>query len=299
MKRFPDGARVCFVGDSITATFEHEARVAAFYKENFPQAKVQIFNCGTAGGTAAFALDCLKEDTLIHNPTHAVIMLGVNDSGRWLLGTEKNEKRYSDLVNQYEKYKKKLVTLCDALENEGVDITLCTPAPYAEYQETSEPALKGGYALMLGYAQFCEQLAKERSYKLCDYHGYLTKILQTTDIYRDDHVHPTELGQYYMAKCFLESQGLEIGEFAPIPDYLSELRETTMILRNIRAVELMVIRDFFLSDEEKIKIVQEYVYENRAPTDYFRNITRIFLEKFKDSHEIIEKTQKLTKDLMG
>ena len=35
MARFPDGARVCFVGDSITHNGLFIAYIAAYYRENF------------------------------------------------------------------------------------------------------------------------------------------------------------------------------------------------------------------------------------------------------------------------
>ena len=115
MARFPDGARVCFVGDSLTATFNYEGLIAAFYRDNFRDSKVRIYNCGVAGGRAASQLAFLEKDTLIHKPTHAVVMLGVNDSARWILQNEKTEQRFFDLVRAYEKYKVDLPALCDAL----------------------------------------------------------------------------------------------------------------------------------------------------------------------------------------
>ena len=104
MSRFPDGARVCFVGDSITATFEHEARIADFYIKNFRSSKIRIYNCGVAGGTALSQRTYLEDDTFVHNPTHAVVMLGVNDSQRWLLSGEKTPERYNALERAFENY---------------------------------------------------------------------------------------------------------------------------------------------------------------------------------------------------
>ena len=46
--------------------------------------------------------------------------------------------------------------------------------------------------------------------------------MQTDDLYNDDCVHPTPHGYYYMAKCFLEFQGLDIGEEKEIPEYLKD-----------------------------------------------------------------------------
>ncbi len=299
MERFPDGARVCFVGDSITATFNYEGRIAAFYRDNFRESKIRIYNCGVAGGRAAYQLSFLEKDTLVHNPTHAVVMLGVNDSARWLLNQEKTEERYMHLEGAYERYKKDLPALCDALEKAGAKIILCTPAPYAEYQESPSPALKGGYALVAAYADFCRQLAKERSYPLCDYHSYLTKKLQTEAFYNDDHVHPNDRGQYYIAKCFLEFQGLDIGEQKPLPEEFSELIKESMILRDILSAKINVIGKYDLDDAENERIVREYLAKDRAPTDYHKHIAKVFLEYKDHWDEHMDKVRKLTDELMG
>ncbi len=299
MERFPDGARVCFVGDSITATFNYEGHIAAFYRDNFRDSKVRIYNCGVAGGRAASQLAFLEKDTLVHAPTHAVVMLGVNDSARWLLEQKKTEERYLHLESAYERYKKDLPTLCDALENAGAKIILCTPAPYAEYQESPRPALKGGYALVAAYADFCRQLAKERSYPLCDYHSYLTKKLQTEAFYNDDHVHPNDRGQYYIAKCFLEFQGLDIGEQKPLPSDFSELISESMILRDILSAKINVIGKYDLDDAENERIVREYLAKDRAPTVYHKHIANVFLEYKDHWDEHMDKVRKLTDELMG
>lgn len=299
MSRFPDGARVCFVGDSLTATFNYEGRIAAFYRENFRESKIRIYNCGVAGGRAASQLSFLEKDTLIHKPTHAVVMLGVNDSARWLLQQEKTEQRYYHLAAAYERYKKDLPALCDALENAGAEIILCTPAPYAEYQDTPTAPLKGGYALVAGYAEFCRQLAKERSYPLCDLHEYLTIKLQTEAFYNDDHVHPNDLGQYYIAKYFLEFQGLDLGEKKPLPEEFSELIRESMILRDILSAKINVIGKYDLPDEENERIVKEYLEADRAPSPYHKHIAQIFLEHKDRWDEHMTIVRKLTDELMG
>lgn len=299
MARFPDGARVCFVGDSLTATFNYEGLIAAFYRDNFRDSKVRIYNCGVAGGRAASQLAFLEKDTLIHKPTHAVVMLGVNDSARWILQTEKTEQRFFDLVRAYEKYKVDLPALCDALEQAGAEIILCTPAPYAEYQDSPTEPLKGGYALVAGYAEFCRQLAKERSYPLCDIHSYLTQLLQTEAFYNDDRVHPNDRGQYYIAKHLLEFQGLDLGEQKPVPEEFSELVRECMILRDILSAKINVIGKYDLPEEENKKIVKEYLDADRAPSPYHKRIAETFLQHVDHWDEQMAKVRKLTDELMG
>ena len=65
MERFPDGARVCFIGDSLVARNQAMPVVIETYKEKFPNAKIRFFNCGVSGGTAKYAHDSFEDDVLI------------------------------------------------------------------------------------------------------------------------------------------------------------------------------------------------------------------------------------------
>ncbi|MBR5528396.1 MAG: SGNH/GDSL hydrolase family protein [Clostridia bacterium] len=301
MKRFPDNARVCFVGDSITAAFNYVARVADYYLEKFPDAHVRFFNSGVAGGTARSQRIFLADDTLCHKPTHAVIMVGVNDSARWVMGNSRSAENYAFLVSCYEAYKKNLADLCDELEKNGVEITLCTPVPYAEYQPVGQEPFHGGYALIAGYADFCRTLAAQRGYPLCDYHSYVTQKLQTENLYNDDRIHPNDKGHHYMAECFLKLQGLEMGEFCDIPKKYDELRRVSMVVRDIFAVELMVIGDlnYGWSIEQKTECVKKYIDEGKAPTDYFKRITEDYLKYKPLQDKYADLTEQLTEELMG
>jgi type I restriction-modification system DNA methylase subunit len=92
MSRFPNGARVCFIGDSITHNNLHVSHVVDYYREHFADAKVEFYNCGISGGTLTTTLNCFDEDIPLYNPTHAVIMIGINDSARWALPFTGEEK---------------------------------------------------------------------------------------------------------------------------------------------------------------------------------------------------------------
>ena len=118
MNRFPNGARVCFIGDSITHNNLFLAHIVSFYREHFADAKVEFYNCGISGGTLTTTLNCFDEDILPYNPTHAVIMIGINDSDRNALIGAKEHKYYS-LERAYNNYKTNLEMLCKRLEGIG------------------------------------------------------------------------------------------------------------------------------------------------------------------------------------
>ncbi len=262
MQRFPDGARVCFVGDSLTAQNQFLPRIIDCYKRQFPRERIEFINCGVAGGTAQCVLDYLEDDVLIHRPTHAVVSFGVNDSWRWGLQFPADQKRYEHLLCAYETFRRSLIALCDRLTESGVQVILGTPAPYAEYQASDEAAYPGGYALLAGYADYVRMLAREKRLPLCDYHAYLTRQMQGDVLFTPDRVHPNPHGYYYMAKCFLESQGLEIGAEEAIPAYLDAWRQANGPLRDVYAAECMIVHGYRLPIEQKISIAQSKIRED-------------------------------------
>ncbi len=280
MARFPDGARVCFIGDSITHSNLFLAHIVAYYREHFRDAKVEFYNCGISGGTLTTTLNCFDEDILPYNPTHAVIMIGINDSARWALPF-KGEEKYQTIKDAFENYKSNLSKICDRLENMGVNITLCTQTPYAEYMESDETVLRGGSALLLGYADYIRAYSKEKGYPVCDYHDYFTRIMQTETIYNPDRVHPTNRGQYYMAKCFLDFQGFDLGEEKSLPDDVQKWHEVIGKIRHVFATEHNILSDdFTLTDEERATKIKEY-YDNEQTgpyVDYFKQLASKYPE---------------------
>ncbi len=257
-ERFPDGARVCFIGDSLTAQNHVLPRIIDYYKTHFPDSGITFFNCGTAGGTAAYARAIFEEDVLSCRPTHAVVAFGVNDSRRGLLANPADAERYTLLVNAYNAYQEHLTALCDTVLAYGIKLILATPAPYAEYQDSDETPLRGGFALMLGYADFVRTLAREKAIPLCDYHATLSAAMQGDVLYTPDRIHPSVHGYYHMAKCFLAWQGLDIGEETPEPDY-ADWRVAVSRLRDLYAAECMVIKDYARPLDEKLQVMRDFV----------------------------------------
>ena len=273
LQRFPDGARVCFIGDSLTAQNTVQWMTVDCYKNNFPNANVRFFNCGVAGGTAASALLYLEDDVFIHNPTHAIIGFGVNDSSRDTLSLPRTVERYDRLENAFKNYKANMRKLCDELISRGIEVTLCTPPPYDEYHESSTPALVGGYALMLAYAEEVRKIATEKNLPLCDYAKYFEREMQTDILYTGDHIHPNAHGYYVMGKYFLSLQGLDAGEERNTPpEYLKEWCGHVAERVEIFSGELMIVRDYSLPLEEKLKIAEEYV---RTRTDVIPRLIEI------------------------
>jgi endoglucanase len=76
---FEKNARVVFVGNSITHGGMFHNNILLYHVTRFPHKNILTFNCGVSGDVTWGVLDRMEEDILINKPTHAVIMLGMND----------------------------------------------------------------------------------------------------------------------------------------------------------------------------------------------------------------------------
>lgn len=292
--RFPDNARVAFIGDSITAANLFDAHVAAYYCRTFPGTNISFFNFGVSGGTAGTALAYLEKDVFAQDPTHAFVMLGVNDSGRGFLSRPRSAERYARLKACYDGYCAHMRSIVSALQARGTAVTLMTPPPYAEYQPTAEAPLPGGYALLAAYAEFNRNLARETGADLIDIHAGLTEALESADLYRQDHVHPTEEGHKVMAKLILAHQGLEADPASFAPEEFPEHHAVLLKIRHLYAVECMVVRNFSLPLAERMEYVRKYVEEKRYPTEYFETITRNYLVNAPQWDDLVAEMVRLT-----
>ena len=275
---FPSGARVAFIGDSITAANLTLPRVIHAYKELCLSSGIRFFNCGVAGGTAAFALKSYDTDIARYAPTHAVVSFGINDSNRHYLLNPRSPNRLAMLEASFEGYKKSLRALIERLLSDGVQVILCTPVPYDEYTVSDEPALRGGFALMLGYAEYVRGLARELGVTLYDQHAILSEELSSDNIISEDHIHPSEHGYFVLARKFLREQGIAIGAEVPIPEYFAEWHSRVARLRKVLAAECMIIPDFNAPTEEKLRIMKEKIEREDWGQPVFESFIRHYVE---------------------
>jgi len=290
MPRFPDHARVIFIGDSITANNTAVAHVVHHYLKQYPEAGIRFYNSGIAGGNAGSLNFYLEKDTLVCRPTHAVVATGINDSGLSLLDSPRCAERLEKLTGYFQNYQKNLRTLCESLLSRGITVTLCTPFPYDEYSESTTPARRGAYALMMGYADFCRTLAAELKLALCDYNAYFGTQMQSEPLFSADRVHPTAHGQWHIAKCFLASQGEDIGEEEAIPESMLPWHKAVSRRRSMITAECLIARGHGESAKEMMRYVREYIDQKLYPGDYHRNIAGIYLE---DKPQEAEKLQEI------
>ena len=291
--RFPNGARVCFVGDSITHNNGFVARIAGFYRDHLPEAKVEFYNCGISGATLGTILSFFDQDVVPFDPTHIVLMIGVNDAHRTHL-EKKSPDRFDRMKDAFECYQSRLKMLCEKIQAINAELILCTPVPYDEYLESKVPPLQGGSAMMLGYADYLRTFSKEHEIALCDCHSYITRELTLTEapLYCSDRVHPNPFGHYAIAKCFLAFQGLALSAEKEIPASVLPWHEVTVKLRNTIATEHFILKEDELSqsDEYKMNAILDFIKSPKeGPNkDHFLELAKAYPENKKNQANYIE-----------
>jgi len=285
MTVFPKNARVVFIGDSITAGANFTARVAAYYVRHLPELGVTFKNAGVSGGSVTSAMLYYDASVASFHPTHSLIMLGVNDSDRTALTLPDEAQKQARLEAAHTRYVSRLNELLDRLARDGVAVTLCTPAPYAEYFVTDEEPLPGGYALIRRYAETVRALARERGLDVVDFHATLSEYYLCEPLYNPDHVHPNDCGHHRMACTVLSAQGLTPDGYRPLAEELSDLpalaewNSLAGKITSIYAVEWMVVCNFDLPKEEKLALVQKTIDDGKwEGIPYFQSITANYMK---------------------
>lgn len=212
MNRFPDHSRVVFIGDSITAAGMWIAHVYDYYLRNFPDADIRFFNAGIAGGSTKSTLKYFDENIMIYRPTHAVIMLGMNDVARNRYDIDNQGKHiYPDHAfrwNPIAGYESGMRTIIERLQNLHIGITLLTPTCYDESTNVRQID-KAGCDAALEYAgEIMRRLAVEYGCEFVNFHAPFCLINAAQTMIQPDRVHPLESGHIVMAQLFLHAQGL-------------------------------------------------------------------------------------------
>ena len=294
MQQFKNGDRVVFLGDSIIGCSRIATLTAECYHRLFPERKVHFFNCGAAGGDTGFGLKILEEDVFACNPTHVIVAYGTNDSWRWCLSDHRHKERYELLKEKYFLFKENLQKLCKKITEKGINLILCTPLPYDEYGATETSALKGGYALLSEFANTVREVARNYNIPLCDIYEGIVEMMQNQDdnIFSSDRIHPTEHGGYLMAKIFMYSQGIDIGEEKPLPQYIKAWHLAVTDFRKLYTAECMLKLGADKPIPERLKKAKE-IYENPNTSDWYLSLSKNYLENKENQADIFNTITKL------
>ncbi len=204
---FKDGDRLCFIGNSITHGGAYHNFFQIYNATRFPAEKVAYFNAGVAGDVADGMINRFEKDILIHKPTHAFLMTGMNDVGRLLYfngkaNAEVLKKRKLALDN----YFKKTEILAQLLIKNNIKPIFITPSIYdqtAKIKRTNDFGTNDALAIC---AEHIRQLAQKYDATVVDFYKEMNRINEreqakdtTFTIVGPDRIHPGELGHLVMA----------------------------------------------------------------------------------------------------
>lgn len=211
---FPDGAKVCFVGNSITMAGEFVHYIRSFYATRFPDRKVEFINCGISGDVTGGILARMQPDIMVHKPQYAVIMIGMNDVQRPLYAAKYNG---IDSIAQKKKealalYKKNITEIVEYFVQNKVKVILQKPSIYDQTAKIPQENLFGVNDALKSCAGYMQELADKHQLLTVDYWTIMTEInkkFQANDssftIVGKDRVHPASPGHFTMAYQFLHT----------------------------------------------------------------------------------------------
>ena len=221
---FKTNDRVCFVGNSITFGGEFHHNILLYQLTRFPGENVNFYNCGIAGNSVAGVLARMDTDILINQPTHAILMIGMNDVARYLYGPKISYN--VDTLRMREEaltlYKSNLEKLVRIFISNKVQLTLQKPSIYDQTAMLPTANNLGVNDALKNCADFIETLAVKYKLSVVDYWSIMHQInieQQKNDpsftLISQDRVHPQSTGHFIMAYQYLKTfQG---------PQYVSKI----------------------------------------------------------------------------
>jgi lysophospholipase L1-like esterase len=222
---FKEGDKVCFVGNSITHGGEFHHNILLYYMTRFPQQKMTFFNCGISGDVTGGILKRMNSDILVHQPTHAVIMIGMNDVKRNFYGVIPTNNADTLRLRQeaLDVYKIQLDSIVRTFLSKNIKVILQKPSIYDQTAVLKTPNALGVNDALKTCADFTESLCQKYQIPSVDYWTIMTQLnakMQQKDssatIVSNDRVHPEAFGQLVMAYQFLKTMQTP-------PQYVSQI----------------------------------------------------------------------------
>ena len=209
---FKKGDRICFIGNSITHNGEYHHNILQFFVTRYPNTPINSYNAGIKGDVTSGIIKRIHTDILIHKPTHAIIMIGMNDVQRELYGKNLN-KNADTLAKQkaaLDVYTKNLDSIIVILKQKKIQVILQKPSAY---DQTSAIKYVNGLGIndaLIACGDIMQQLANMYKLPIVDYNTIMTRIAvqQQTKIPNftltiNDRVHPNGTGHFIMAYQFI------------------------------------------------------------------------------------------------
>ncbi len=211
---FKKGDRVCFIGNSITHNGEFHHNIFQYYVTRFPKQPVSFFNAGIKGDVTGGILKRIDTDVMIHKPTHAVIMIGMNDVQRDLYGKSaiQNADTLARRKAALDLYSTNLDSIVRVLLKKGVKVILQKPSAYDQTSSMKYPNNWGVNDALTECGMIMQKLADKYRLPTIDYGTIMTSITRqlqgknpAATLTVNDRVHPNSMGHFIMSYKFLKT----------------------------------------------------------------------------------------------
>ena len=218
--RLAEEARVAWVGDSITHACRWTRMVENFLLTRYPEKQLRFWNAGVSGDRAGHVLQRWGGDVAAFRPTHAFVMLGMNDGE-----VQDWEPRYFAI------FQRDIEDLCFKLDGLDARATLLAPTPFdpiARARYRPGRAVPHYDHVLVRYGEWLRRLATKEGKGFVDTHGPLRRANLAMQYASPraslipDGVHPSELGSAHIALAVC--RGIAGEEHARRPRAILHLR---------------------------------------------------------------------------
>ena len=200
-----DGDRVVFLGDSITAARRYDRIIENYTLLRFPKMRVQFFNAGKGGDTAAGGLERLERDVFSRGATVAIVAFGTNDIGWGVKADEEHKQKYLSgirgIVEECGRRKVRVFICSEPITNEAPD-----KAESGFLQKMCDEGLELARALGAGTIDI-QRPMREVQKRVLAYNAKINDPAKHTKLHAADGVHLIELGHMAMAFAILKGLG--------------------------------------------------------------------------------------------
>ena len=289
--------RICFLGDSITAHGFWEAEVIEYFLQNYPELKIEFYNCGISGsqGRRAEEKNRLWCDFLNFFPQYAVIMFGANDVETYLYDPKtETPERIERRRHKLEDYDDTLQNLIDICKNRGIVPIICTPTPYDEYNDFQTDCRTGADSALSYCADVAKKAADRNGLLLCDMRSIIMDHIFEKPM-REDRLHPNLYGYHLMAEQFLVSIGAKDTAEPEKAVKISEKNKLRFEIEDILRDLLFVERDYMGWQREASYAMS---YRKRLLGERIKTETRDFSQVLKNYNEYADIKDELYGELI-
>jgi lysophospholipase L1-like esterase len=202
-----DGDTVVFLGDSITAARKYGKIVEDYTLLRFPHSKIQFYNAGHGGDTAAGGLTRLERDVFIRRPTVLIVAYGINDIGWGVKADAQHKQKYLDSIRG----------IVEACKKRGVRTYICSAAVTAGDPATGEESFlqkmcDEGMAIARELGEHSidvQRMMRGIQKKIAESNSQATSkdAADAVSLHVKDGVHLSDLGQVAMAYAILKGLG--------------------------------------------------------------------------------------------